>query len=133
MAADVGTGTTIGFGTTGFTAEIMNVDGAAMTREVIDTSHMGSTTWRTFIPGDLSDPGEVTFEFNFDPDEQPPINAPAETITITFPVPQGMAAGATLVGTGFISSWEFSDPFEDKMTGTATIKWSGALTWNDAT
>ena len=129
MPADVGTGTTIGFGTSGFSAEILNVDGASMTREVIDTSHMGTTTWRTFIPGDLSDPGEVTFEFHFDPDAQPPINGAAEPITITFPLPAGQATPATLVGSGFISSWEFSDPFEDKMTANGTIKWSGALTW----
>ena len=133
MPADVGTGVSIAFGTSGFTAEILDINGTAIEREVIDSSHHGTSVWRTFIPGDLANPGESTFEFHFDPDEQPPVNAAAETITITFPLPTGGITAATFACSGFISSWEWNVPFEDKMTGTATIKWSGLPTWTDST
>ncbi len=130
---DVGTGSTIAFGTSAFTAEIMNINGNDMfSREDIDTTHMGTTGYRTYMPSDLVEGGTVDFEFAFDPDEQPPIGA-AETITITFPIAAGNSSGATLVFTGYIKTWSFSDPLEEKMTANATIKVDGMTdpVWTD--
>lgn len=131
--ADVGTGVTIVFGTSGFSADIESVNGQSIERPVVETSHMGTTTYKTFMPGDLTDPGGVEFEFHFDPDEQPPITSAAETITITFPIPTGLANGATLASSGFIASWSWGTPLEDKMVGNANVKFSGTSTWSDAT
>jgi len=132
MAADVGTGIAIVFGTSGFTAEITDINGQGIARESINTSHHGTIAWHTFIPSDLVNPGTTTLEFNFDPDAQPPVTAAAETITITFPVPSGLTNGATAAGTGFIESWEWGAPLEEKMVGTAVIKWSALPTWTAA-
>lgn len=123
-----GTGITIGFGTSNFTAEIMSVNGSGITRPSIDTSHHGSTE-RTFIPGDLVDNGTVDVEINFDPDEQPPIDEAPETVTITFPT--ALDNGATLVGSAFVTDWEWGGPLEDKLTASFTLKWAGAVTWTD--
>ena len=113
---DIGTGITIAFGTSGFSAEILDVTPPEATRESIDVSHQGTTTAKIFTPSDLYDPGGLTFDFHFNPDTDPPIDQAAETITITFP------AGATWVFDGFMTNYAPSAPFEGKMTGSATVK-----------
>lgn len=130
--ADVGTGTTIVFGTSSFTAEILNVGQDGIDRIAVQTSHMTTTNSHTFMPGDLVDEGEVTLEFAFNPNNQPPIRGAAETVTITFPIPAGGSAGATAQFTGFIKGWDWGAALEEKMTGTATLKVSGTVTWVDA-
>ena len=122
---DVGTGTTIVFGTSGFTAEVLSLDGADISREAIEVTHMGSTGYKEFNPSDLVDAGSIEMEIGFDPDDQPPISAAAETITITFPVPPGGITGATFTFTGFVSEWAWSSPLEENMTASITIKVDG--------
>lgn len=123
--ADVGTGTTITFGTSSFTAEVLNVNGVDVSRQPIDVTHMGSTGFREFIPTRLVDPGGAQVEILFDPNSQPPINQPAETITVTFPVPSGDSSGATLQFSGFVTDWDWGDPLEDKITANLTLKADG--------
>lgn len=131
---DVGTGTTIAFGTSSFTANIRSISADGISRAVIDKTHMGSTTSMRKRPGKLVDPGELTVEFELDPDAQPPIAGAPETITITFPIPTGSTNGATLAGEGFVSEWSWNDPLEDDMTASMTIVWTGATgpAWTDA-
>lgn len=132
--ADTGTGATIVFGTSAFTAEIMSMSGNDISRADIDDTHLTTTGYRTYIPSDLLEGGTVEFEFAFDPDSQPPIDGAAETITITFPIPAGDSSGATLAFTGYINNWSWSVPLEEKMTGSATIKVDGKTdpVWTDA-
>lgn len=133
---DVGTGTTIVFGTSSFTAELLSVNGNDVTREDIDATHMGSTGYREFNPARLVDGGSIEMEFGFDPDDQPPVTGVAETITITFPLPSGGATAATFVFTGYINAWSWGAPLEENMTGTATIKVDGkgtAPAWTAST
>lgn len=131
--ADVGFGTTITFGTSGFTAELRSVNGPSMDRPAIDTSHMTTAGGkRTFIPSDLTDHGEVELEILFDPDTEPPIDLVAEQITITYPVPAGQTNGATYVFSGFVTAFEPSAPYDDLMTGSITIKVSGDITYAQA-
>lgn len=130
-ATDVGTGISLTFGTSGFSAELLSVNHNAISREGVDTTHMGSTMNREMIPVDLVNPGTVDFEIHFDPDAQPPISDSAETLTITFPNPSGGTSGATLEGTGFVTEWAFTSPLEDKMTASFTWQWDGKTgpTW----
>ncbi len=132
---DIGTGTTIVFGTSGFTAQILDVNPPNLSRESIPTSHMataapgaGVVGNKTFMPGDLVDPGELTFDIHFNPDTLPPIHKVVETITITFPLPAGMSTPATWAGQGFVTNYDPADPLEDKMTGALTVKMSGGIT-----
>jgi len=131
---DVGTGTTIAFATSSFTAELLALNGNDITRADIDVSHMGSTAYMEYQPGALVDGGSIDIEIGFDPDVQPPVSAAAETITITFPVASGNSSGATFVFTGYVNTWSFAVPLEDRMTATATIKVDGkgtAPAWTD--
>lgn len=130
--AGIGTGTTVTFGTSGFSAELLGIDHGDIARPKIDTTHYGSTG-RTARPGKLVDPGEVELELAFDPADRPPVSADPEVITIQMPPEAGEITGAKLEGTGFISGWKFGLPLEERNTGSATVVWSGAPTWTDPT
>jgi hypothetical protein len=115
-------GTTINFGTSGFNAEITAVNGENIQRAVINTSHLGTTVSHTKMPSDLIDEGDVSLEFHFDSGDIPPISGDPETVTIAFP------GGGGVTGSGFISSWSWGAPLDDKLTGTATLTWAGTAT-----
>jgi len=135
--ADIGTGASISFPTSGWTAQLTAINGVDITRSEHGTSHLGTTTGMTFIPGDLFDPGGLDLELHFDQDNTltnvPPYNAAAETITVTFPTPSGGAGGATMAATGFMTAFSWTGPLEELMSASATIKFSGNITWADAT
>ena len=129
---DIGTGTTIGFGTSSWTSELLSIDWSGISREAIETSQMATAAAgankfgnRTYVPGQLSDPGELTCEFHLDPDKEPPIDQPAETITVTFPLVSGDSTAANWACSGFATGFSASIPLEDKMTATMTIKLTG--------
>lgn len=120
--ADSGYGTTLTFDT-GFFAEIQDVGLDGMARDAIETTHMETTNGaRTFIASDLFDNGEVGVEMSYDPQESPPIDQPAETLTITAP------NGATIAGTAFMTANSMAIPMGDRMTQSVTLKWSGEIT-----
>ena len=128
MPVDNGTGGSITFGTSGFTANISNINWDGIERVSIPTSHLGTTTAHTFIPGDLYDPGEISLDIQFDPDNFPPINSAAETITVNFPLSSGGSTAADWEATGFCTGASNVVPLEALMTGTITLKISGAIT-----
>jgi len=127
MATDIGTGSTVTFGTSSFSADILSMDVSGITRESINTSHMGTSAAHTFMPTDLVDNGTLGLEIAWVAGLVPPIltNGAAETVTIAF--------------AGSASTWSFSCfqtelgvvvPLEDKMTANCTFKISGAITRN---
>jgi hypothetical protein len=121
--ATVGTGTTITFDS-GFFAEILSVTWSGISRPSIATSHMGTTTALTFVPGDLFDPGELSVELAFAPGTEPPWGDDAETVTVTWPD----AGDATWAASGFLTGFEATSQLEERMTATATVKLSGDIT-----
>lgn len=126
---DVGTGTSLVFGTSGFAAYVLNVQGPGIERAVVETTHMQTTGGKTFRPGDLYDGGELNLDVAHDPSISPPMlnQEQPETITVTWPVPYGLTNGATWVFTGFMTSYNPTAPLEDKMTASVTIKITGSL------
>ncbi len=123
----IGTGSSISFNSTYF-AQILDISWSGVSRAAIDTSHFGIAAVtadfgnKTFLPGDHSDPGELTVEFNFNPDTAPPIDAAKESTTVTF------KDGATWTGSAFMTDFSFSCPYEDRMTATATLKFTTEIT-----
>ena len=81
-------------------------------------------------PGTVPDWGSVDCEYEQDQNEiegasAVPISAVEETITFQWPLKGAEAvAGATLVGTGFVSNFTFPAPFEERQVGTFTITWA---------
>jgi len=99
---NIGTGATIVFGTSGFTSEVMSIDWSGITRAAVETTHLGTSpagagkiASKTHIPGDLADAGEISLELHFDPDQNPPVEAVTETVTLTLPLVAGDATAAT--------------------------------------
>lgn len=128
---DIGTGASIVFATSSFAAEWLDFDFNSISREAVNVSHHGTTSWHDFDPVDFVDPGNLDVEFHFDQnDGLPPIDQPKETITLTFAkTASGITTAANVAGTGFMTELSFGVPLEDKMVARATIKWSGALTF----
>lgn len=130
MACDVGTGITIAFGTSTFTADVVDFSPIfEQSVEQIDCTHQGSTA-RDFQPSDLKDYGECTMTINWTPGVVVPVGAAPEEITISFPLISGITKG-TWVCDGFISNYTATATLEEKMEGEVTIKWTGAGTLTD--
>ena len=123
--ADEGFGTRITFAS-GFMAEIDEVQGPGFKRASIETDHMLTPSgWITRQPSDRKDPGVVKVKICFNPDTTPPITNAAETITVTWPIPAGKTNGATWACSGFMTEFEPTAPKDGKMTGAATLEFSG--------
>ena len=125
--ADISHGITIAFATSAFVAEITDVTPPGATRESIDTSHQGTTDWKTATPADLAEWGELSFTIHFRPSTDPPVDGLPESITITFPDTN------TWVFTGFMTGYEPSAPHLDKMTADVTVKVDGDVTFGAVT
>jgi len=132
----IGTGASVVFGTSGFTAEVMSISGTDVSRPAIKTSHLGTTTWDTKTFGDLTDPGGMDMEILLDPaahgtDSPPPYTASAtETITLCFPGTNATATNnAHMAGSGFVTAWSFGVPLEEVMTASLSCAFTGALAW----
>ena len=125
--AVITTGLTVTY-QSGFLAEIVDFTWSGMSREDIETTNFSTTGARTFTPSTLYDPGELSVELIFDPSTTPmtPIAAAAETVTVTF---SDAAPASTLAASGYMREFEVAGPLEDRMTATATLKLSGAITY----
>lgn len=118
----------------GFLAEILNIDWSGIKREVLDATNMsiaaaaaGAFGNKISIPSFYVDPGEITVEINFNPDTLPPIASAAETTTVK--VGGDTSAQATWVGSAFMYDFAPKMPMDGKvMTATCKIKFSGNVT-----
>lgn len=125
---DLGTGATVSFNgdpQISTSVEINSITWSGINRPTIDVSHLGSTTAHAFAVGDLYDPGELTLDCNMDQDYVPTFNtATNDTVTVT--VYDG-ATTHTWKAIAYMQGYEWNAPFEDKMTGTITLKLSGQI------
>lgn len=122
MGADVATGITVVFGTSGFSADITDITPPEASVESLETSHQGTTTAKTFTPADLIDWGEMRIDFHFDEDTDPPVGSAAETVTLTWP------DTSTWAFSGFMTNYSGSGPLNGLMSGSATVKVTGDVT-----
>jgi hypothetical protein len=107
------TGLTISF--TGFTADIIGLTPPTTTVDDLETTHMGTTGYRTYIAGVLKEGGALEAEILWDPDVEPPFGV-IDTLTLTF------SDGGTLVFDGYINSESPSAPIRELMKATVSIK-----------
>ena len=118
----VGTGFTITFGTSSWTAEIEEITPPGSSRPVIDTSHQTTTTYRTKTPGKLVDNGDLEITGHYYVSLAPPIASVAETITLA-----DVNEASSLDFTGFMHDYKPQGAFDDKMMFSAAIAVSGAI------
>lgn len=135
MAADTGNGATLVLGTTGTIASVVEMTLPEWTLEKIEDSHLGTTNFKTYIPGDLCEPGEITATVVFDSElsTYPTISSTtgswdaAETVTVTFPISNTSHTTAPkIAGTGFITGFSFPQLANNTLqTATITIALDG--------
>jgi hypothetical protein len=129
-----GTGATIAFGTSGFTADLISLTLPEFTREAIESTHLGTTGAKTFKSAKLYTVGDISATFDHDPSETDMITQDAETITISYPLLDGQATPTTLEFTGFAMSVGGEEMTVDsRMVTSMTIKPQGAITKTPAT
>ncbi len=102
---------------------------SGVTRDTIETTHMATSVTKTFIGGDLYDPGTLEVEFQV-PTDSPLTNMKVEDImvvsTSTFTVT--LTEGGDWAGSGFMTDFNWNIPLEDVVTGSFTLKITGAVT-----
>lgn len=110
MAGSTGQGTTVSFTTAGAIACLRSLTLPEWSMEEIESSCISDTGFGKKIVGDLVDAGNISFTAVFGLDDSPLTpDGVNDTITITFPIPDGGTTGAVLTGTGFISSCKLPD------------------------
>ena len=104
--ADLGTGATLTLATTTTTNWLMaSADLGTSAIPAVDDSHLGTTNFRTKLPGDLEEPGTFTFVIQVNSTIAAPITGVVELCTITAPIhTSGNTTNATWTATGFIMS-----------------------------
>lgn len=133
--SDTGNQGTLTLATTGDIGAIVEMTLPDWTLEPVEDSHLGTTNFKTYIPGDLAEPGQIVATVIFD---QKKTNYPAiasttistwsapQTVTVTFPIKGTATAGATLAASGFVSGWTFPQMANNTlMTAQLTITLDG--------
>ena len=123
-------GTDIAFGTTSFDTDLVSLRWTGITRADRRTTHLnsavvtGSTEFRqdTYKPGCIVNFGEMEIGYFFDPDDDPPIDQPEETITVTWPK-TGMTTAGTWAYTGYMNNVDpCAAELDGQLVSTARIK-----------
>ncbi len=129
-----GMGATITFATTMFEAQVTGISGGDMIREWFDSTHFGSANgtdfndirWMEQCPGDLASMSDIVVEIIHDLEDLPPIDQPAEVITIQAAPLPGDTQGPKLVFTGGMKQYNgASYTMRDLRRGQYTLAVSG--------
>ena len=126
MAFDLGTGASVSF-SSGSIGAIRSITMPEIAIEDIESSHLGTTNYKTFLGGDLADPGEASFEIVWDPESDAlhTLGTP-DVMTVTWPVSVSGQTAASFVADGYFKSDKLPDlNLEELQVGNATFKLNG--------
>lgn len=129
---DTGTGAALVFTTSSWTAEILSIARSGVSRPAIKVSHLGSSTYDAFIPGDLTDPGTFEVKFHFNPDSPPPFTAVKEIVQIKYPLNGTITTASNDKIDMFVMDFGNTIPLEEVMEGTIKLKCTGTVTHSNA-
>lgn len=131
----LGASLTLGTSTWETNTLITSISPSGATREALDTTHLGTTGAKSFVPADLPDNGGFTVEFIADRPSNTSnttftlLAAAAETATITYP-PSSGTNGATVVGSAFCTEYTPPSCSPGELTkGSATFKWASTISF----
>lgn len=136
MSIDQGNGATFTFNTSSFTANIVDISQDGETRDDIDTSHLGTTSYKTFDPADLSDAGTYTLKIQFDPEElaSVPRKAAKEVMDLEYAISNTANATKGKVSfTGYVNSVSGTIEVDTLLEMDIQIKIDGTPTFTDET
>lgn len=128
--ADVGNGVTLT--TTFFTAAVESIQLPFGTRAAVETSHLGTTNYKTFMPAGLADPGEFEATIQYDGATSPAVVAligGTAAVSVTIPAPPDSTATNAYTATAFvIDAGTVGVTNDDLMRATVVMKLTGAYT-----
>jgi hypothetical protein len=104
MAMDTGHGASITFGTSALSYAWRKIGAVEQAGESVEDTALSNLYYKTFLPGDVIEPGEFEVEYCWGSKTALPAIGVVETITITLPSSNGVLSQADLEGTGFIMS-----------------------------
>lgn len=104
MAVDTGLGTTLTASPGSWTGNTIGLDLHTATIPIVDTSHLGTTTYREKVVGDLGEPGQVTVRMQLQGTTAAPTLGATGTLTITDPLATGESTAANWSGTAIVTS-----------------------------
>jgi hypothetical protein len=147
---DTGNGATFSLAVVPFSVLIKKINGWEEKREPLDVTALNKTGMKKSIPGDLTEPVDVTVEFYWDTSKpKPPIgrevnttaSAPAstpETATITSPLRThgGEAVAANYAGSGHMTSIKWPELENGTVqVGSFVFRFDGVTgpTWTPST
>jgi predicted secreted protein len=109
-------------------ADVTSIDVLDIEVDTIDvSSHSSVGQWREFVAG-MKDAGELSMEINYDPAVHgtifAEIGAAAKRHKITLPD----SGAATVEFNAIVTGFTTGAPYDDKLTGTITLKVTGAIT-----
>lgn len=124
-----GTGASIQFASSSFTADLIMLTLPERSREIIETTHLGTLVSKTFKPAKLQNPGTISAEFDHVPEAQNLVLNAIEQITINYPLQAGQTTPTKLVFQGFVSQMGGEEmKVDSRMTTKVTIQVSGDIT-----
>ena len=103
---DTGHGGTIAFsaGIAAFAVPFRKIGAVEHVIEKVESTNLANTATKSYLPGDVIDPGEFEVEYAFDAEDDLAVMETVGTVTITAPLGTGQATAANLAGSGFIMS-----------------------------
>lgn len=107
--------------------KIVNFTPPGQSVEDIDVSDQSTTSALEFDPAVLYDPGEVSFDIEYNGDAAVPVGV-KQTWTIGLRPKLGQTSGASLAFSGYIKEHSPQGSYNNKMMASITIKVSGAVT-----
>lgn len=126
---DTGHGGTLAFsaGITAFAVPFRKIGAVEQELEKVESTDLSNAACKSYLPGDVADPGEFEVEFAFDSEEDLPDILVPGTITITAPTAAGQATPANLAGSGFIRKRTAFPEFATNglQIGKMTVKFNG--------
>lgn len=117
-----GHGTTITFGTSGFSANLIGIDSLNVERASIEDTHMSTSDAKDFLPAALYE-WKLDITVEHDATESVPISAVKETITVDW-----AGSGNTWAGSGHCTGYSPGAEVGARMEGSMSIQGSGAIT-----
>lgn len=124
---DTGQGATLTLDTTGAVGCVRSLQLPEWVMEKIEANCLETVGFGKYVPGDLTDPGEIVAEAVFDASLTPPDPGEVQTVTVEFPIGDSAnTTAATLSGTGFITTTALPNmAINELMTLTITIAFDG--------
>ncbi len=119
---DVGTGASILF-QSGYFGKILNIEWTGISRPAVKITAFDDTIDQ-FLAGDLYDPGELNVDVLADVTTLPHIDLAVEAIELIF---GNVTGDSRWQANGFMTEYSVVVPLEDKIVGSAKIKFTGQI------